>query len=212
MGENVTILNGEGLIASGKLIGNDRGCARIMVQKTVQSNRPERGITLLQATLKGSNNEYIIREGTAIGAAKMVFFEAKNSECRLKGRVGDKLIRWRAIAIEGCKQSGNPFLPEISYAESIEGINLFPFGTKILCGLDGNAKPLALGIMGDTAGMTCVAIGPEGDFSTAELEHLRRNGFVECKLSKNILRSETAAIYALSVWDQLENISLRPIA
>ena len=46
-----------------------------------------------------------------------------------------------------------------------------------------------------------IVIGPEGDFSSREYEYMRNNGFLECKLTNNILRSESAALYALSIVD-----------
>jgi 16S rRNA (uracil1498-N3)-methyltransferase len=53
------------------------------------------------------------------------------------------------------------------------------------------------------ASRVCVAIGPEGDFVASEYDFLRNKSFVECRLSRNVLRSETAAVYALSVIEQL---------
>jgi 16S rRNA (uracil1498-N3)-methyltransferase len=213
-GEEVVVLNGDGIVARGKLSVPDGKCAEITVEKMAKKEKPENAITLLQATLKGNRNEYVIREGTAIGVGEIIFFEARNSECKLGEKIGDKLTRWESVAIEGCKQSGNPFLPKIFHFERFQKIDLSPFAVKFFCGLGEDSRLLGQAIaaekqagkqIGKRAENYCVAIGPEGDFSEFECDHMRRNGFTECKLSKNILRSETAAIYALSAMDQLLN-------
>ena len=50
-----------------------------------------------------------------------------------------------------------------------------------------------------------VAVGPAGDFSIAEYELLRASGFNAVRLGANVLRTETAAAYILSVVDQAAN-------
>jgi 16S rRNA (uracil1498-N3)-methyltransferase len=205
-GAEVIVLNGKGFYAQGTLITADRKCARIKIEKMTQFEYPSRPIILLQAVLKNNNNDYIVREATAIGVSEIIFFETQYTECRMKWKVDDKLLRWQQIAIEACKQSGNPFLPKISYFEKLESINLLPFGIKLFGGLEENSQSLRKVLHASSMGSNiCMAIGPEGDFSPSEYAYLKQNDFIECRLTRNILRSETAAIYALSVLDQFIN-------
>jgi 16S rRNA (uracil1498-N3)-methyltransferase len=206
VGVNIMVLNGNGVVAYGNLRDSNGKCAKIAIEKVVTHDAPPHSITLLQATLKGSNNEWLIREGTAIGVAEIVFVETQNAECRVSEKIDGKIARWKSVAAEGCKQSGNPFLPKISWVEKLKMVNLSAFDLKIFAGLSVGAKPLASATeLPWTAKNTCVAVGPEGDFSASEYDFLKENGFVECKLAGNTLRSGTAAIYALSVLDQLIN-------
>ena len=46
---------------------------------------------------------------------------------------------------------------------------------------------------------TSIMIGPEGGFSEVEVDYLSKHGFDLVSLGKRILRTETAAVYALSV-------------
>ncbi|MDR1457623.1 MAG: 16S rRNA (uracil(1498)-N(3))-methyltransferase [Puniceicoccales bacterium] len=207
IGSAITVLNGKGFHAYGTLAVADGKCAQIRIERIDKFEHPNHPTTLLQAVLKNSNNDYIVREATAIGVAEIIFFETQNTECKLKEKIGNKLLRWKQTAVEACKQSGNPFLPKISYFEKLESINLLPFGTKLFGGLKESSQPIKKVISTHhPKSNICMAIGPEGDFSPSEYAHLIGYGFIECRLTHpNVLRSETAAIYALSVLDQLTN-------
>ncbi|MDR2432286.1 MAG: 16S rRNA (uracil(1498)-N(3))-methyltransferase [Puniceicoccales bacterium] len=207
IGSTVTVLNGKGFHAYGTLIAVDGKCAQIRIERIDKFEPPNHPIILLQAVLKNSNNDHIVREATAMGVAEIIFFEAQHTECKLRGKIDNKLLRWKQTAIEACKQSGNPFFPKISYFEKLESINLLPFGTKLFGGLKENSQPIKKVLLPHPPESNiCMAIGPEGDFSPSEYAHLIGNGFIECRLThRNVLRSETAALYALSVLDQLTN-------
>jgi 16S rRNA (uracil1498-N3)-methyltransferase len=113
-------------------------------------------------------------------------------------------MRWKTIAVEACKQSGNPFLPRISYAEGLEKVAFEMFDAKFFGGLSPGAKSLkSVMARNYIAKNICMAIGPEGDFSVDEYARLKSSGFIECKLCRNVLRSETAAICSLTIMDQL---------
>jgi 16S rRNA (uracil1498-N3)-methyltransferase len=207
IGSAITVLNGKGFHAHGMLAVADGKSAQIRIESIDKFNPHDYPITLLQAVLKGSNNDYIVREATAIGVSEIIFFETQNTECKLRGKIDNKLLRWQQTAIEACKQSGNPFLPKISYFERLESIDLLPFGIKLFGGLKGNTQPIKKVLSFHLPQSSiCMAIGPEGDFSPSEYAYLTQNDFIECRLTHhNVLRSETAAIYALSVLDQLTN-------
>ncbi|MDR2602958.1 MAG: 16S rRNA (uracil(1498)-N(3))-methyltransferase [Puniceicoccales bacterium] len=207
IGSAVTVLNGKGFQAYGILVVADGKCAQIEIERIDKIGHPSHPITLLQAVLKNSNNDHIVREATAIGVSEIIFFETQNTECKLRGKIDNKLLRWKQTAIEACKQSGNPFLPKISCFEKLESIDLLPFGIKLFGGLKENSQPIKKILSPHLPESNiCMAIGPEGDFSPSEYAYLIGNGFIECRLTRhNVLRSETAAVYALSVLDQLTN-------
>ncbi|MDR1595387.1 MAG: 16S rRNA (uracil(1498)-N(3))-methyltransferase [Puniceicoccales bacterium] len=204
IGETVAVLNGDGTTASGKLTAATKKHATIKIEKITKRNKPTRSFTLIQAVLKNMNSDYVVREATAIGVTAVIFCGTQNAECKLKDKVCCKLKRWEIIAVEACKQSGNPFLPKISYCENLREICTENFDAKFFGGLGENSKPLRLAVaQSRTAANICMAIGPEGDFSGEEYDYLRQNNFVECRICRNVLRSETAAICALSVLEHL---------
>jgi 16S rRNA (uracil1498-N3)-methyltransferase len=132
--------------------------------------------------------------------AEIIFFGARRGECHLSGKIDGVIVHWRSIAVEACKQSGNPFLPSISHCKNLGAIDLHRFSTKIFGGLSPRAIPLRKALETASIGTEiCVAIGPEGDFSAEEYAHLAESGFVECRFARHVLRSEVAASMAVGL-------------
>jgi 16S rRNA (uracil1498-N3)-methyltransferase len=109
--------------------------------------------------------------------------------------------RLQAHALEATEQCGGTFVPEVAdlqpLAQVLEG---WPPGRQLLwCDehLAGPAAPLA----GLPRGPWAVLIGPEGGFSEAEQARLRARLFVHpISLGPRILRADTAAVAALTLW------------
>ena len=122
-------------------------------------------------------------------------------------RSDKKIDKWQTSALEAAKQCGNPFLPEVSpvqkagvFMESACGFDL-----KLIASLQPGAKSLkhvlATFAATNTRPPTKVLwiVGPEGDFTPAEMSLAHRCGFEPITLGPLVLRCETAATYALSV-------------
>jgi hypothetical protein len=116
----------------------------------------------------------------------------------------DKVTR---TALEAAKQCGNPFVPEIlpvqnaaAFMESARGYDL-----KLIASLQPGAKSLKTVLAGFRAAQQRAPkkvlwlIGPEGDFTPAEMSLSQSAGFEPITLGPLVLRCETAAAYALSI-------------
>jgi 16S rRNA (uracil1498-N3)-methyltransferase len=150
----------------------------------------------------------IVRKATEIGAARIVPLESGRTEVHLAGdRADRKVDKWHTAALEAAKQCGNPFIPEIlplqnatAFMQSGGGYDL-----KLIASLEPGAKSLkpvlaAFRASNGRAPRTVLwLVGPEGDFTSAEMEVSRRAGFEPITLGPLVLRSETAATYALSI-------------
>jgi 16S rRNA (uracil1498-N3)-methyltransferase len=115
-----------------------------------------------------------------------------------------KLARWRRIAREALQQSGNPRLPVIGEPVSLTaaaaldrrgGIGLLFHQERIGEGslhaaLAGGSEAFMNGVH--------VFIGPEGGLAADEVEILRAAGFHPVFLGDAVLRTETAALYAVA--------------
>ncbi len=165
-------------------------------------------ITLGQALPKGPYMEAIIRKATELGAARIVPLESERTIVHLPGeRAERRLERWQAAAIEAAKQCGNPYIPEIlpvqpagAFMDASPGYDL-----KLIASLQPGAHPLkqVLASYAAARGSPPVKvlwlIGPEGDFTPAELSRSKAANFEPITLGPLVLRCETAAVYALSV-------------
>ena len=118
-----------------------------------------------------------------------------------------KLEKWQLAAIEAAKQCGNPFVPEIlplqtatAFMEASRGYDL-----KLIASLQPGARSLkgVLAAYAATSGRpprkVLWLVGPEGDFTPAEMSLSQSAGFEPITLGPLVLRCETAAVYALSV-------------
>ena len=117
--DEIVVLNGAGKIGVGVIKFLDRKSVIVDIDNVVLCDKRQLQISLVQAALLNNNNDFIVREATAIGISEIIFFEAENSECRLRDKIANKLSRWEAISVGACKKSGNTFLPRISFCENL---------------------------------------------------------------------------------------------
>jgi 16S rRNA (uracil1498-N3)-methyltransferase len=119
-----------------------------------------------------------------------------------------KQSKWQQIAIEAAKQCGQNWLPGVHAPRKL-GEFFFALEQSFDLRLIGSLQPDAQHLKkilaayssehGDRPNSVLMLIGPEGDFTPAELALARRHGCQPITLGPIILRVETAAIYCLSV-------------
>jgi 16S rRNA (uracil1498-N3)-methyltransferase len=165
-------------------------------------------ITLAQALPKGSTMDEIVRQATEIGASRIVPLFSERTQIHFDAdRAEKKVEKWRTGAIEAAKQCGNPWLPAISPIQDFSAFlkNTAEFDLKLVASLHAGATSLghALARYRDKHGRppqkALWLIGPEGDFSPAEMTAAVMAGFAPVSLGPLVLRCDTAAVYALSV-------------
>lgn len=165
-------------------------------------------ITLAQALPKGSTMDDIVRQATEVGAARIVPLLSERTQVHLDGDRADKKVeKWRTTAIEAAKQCGNPWLPEIAPLQKFDAFLAGPSGCelKLIASLHAGTTTLKQALAtfahkhGHPPQSALWLIGPEGDFSPAEMTATITAGFVPVTLGPLVLRSDTAALYALSI-------------
>jgi 16S rRNA (uracil1498-N3)-methyltransferase len=118
-----------------------------------------------------------------------------------------KAEKWRLVAREAVKQCGSAWLPEVEppitpdqFLARKENIEL-----PLIASLESGSRPAREYFRafqterGRLPGSVCVWIGPEGDFTPAETEAIKSRGAQPITLGRLVLRTETAAIYCLSI-------------
>ena len=113
-----------------------------------------------------------------------------------------KRDKWREIAVEACKQCGQNRLPEIAVPGSPRAFfeKEEPSELMLIASLQPDARRIK-SVLADHPNprSVCVLVGPEGDFTPAELALAKSMGYRPVTLGPIILRAETAALYCLSV-------------
>jgi 16S rRNA (uracil1498-N3)-methyltransferase len=207
-GDTVVAFDGRGNEWICELAGDQKPGARLKVRFRQQAKPLPYEITLGQALPKGQFMDAIVRKATELGAARIAPLESERTIVHLDAdRTDRKIDKWQQAAIEAAKQCGNPFVPEIlplqtaaAFMEASRGYDL-----KLIASLEPGARPLksvlaAYAAAKGRAPRTVLwLVGPEGDFTPAEMNRSKSAGFEPISLGPLVLRCETAAIYALSV-------------
>ncbi len=154
-------------------------------------------VWLLQGLPKADKFEWVVQKATELGVAKVVPVVLERSVSRPKDGAA-KAQRWLKIATEAARQCGRADVPEVPAPCSLEAaLEGLPPGAQLLV-LDEEEKTTRLSAVAD-AGTPVLVVGPEGGLTRGEVELLRRRGARTVTLGPRILRTETAALAALSV-------------
>jgi len=198
-GERVDVFDGKGVVIETTLKKRSKQ-ARLQVGSREKQARPTTNLTLAVSMLKSKAMDLLVRQATEMGVAVIQPLVTKYSEVRIdKHQFQEKKERWNTIALEACKQSGNPYLPEMR-----EPCELNKWLSRCrddrhywVASLQKGAVAIVKNKVEGNA--HCVLIGPEGDFNEQEYEAINRAGFTSLSLGRYVLRSETAVVRALSV-------------
>jgi 16S rRNA (uracil1498-N3)-methyltransferase len=138
--------------------------------------------------------EWFVEKATETGINEVSLIECKNSE-----RVTVKTERLEKVAISAIKQSLKAYLPSINeiiiFKRFIESTNNFK-GQKFIAHCNEARSKTHLKTLYTKGEDVLVLIGPEGDFTSDEVQLALNNDFKEITLGQSRLRSETAALYA----------------
>ena len=207
-GERVTVLDGAGheLICEVRE-ATKRTITLTALHKNTSPPLPCQ-ITLLQAAAKAKAMDYIVQKATELGAARVVPILSERTVIHLDGEhAGDKAVKWQQIAIESIKQCGSPWLTKIEAPVTLKNYlaRREKFDLPLIASLQDDSRHPREFIQQFRAEhkrlptTACVWIGPEGDFSPAEMNIIKAEGALPITLGRLVLRSDTAAIYSLSV-------------
>jgi 16S rRNA (uracil1498-N3)-methyltransferase len=225
-GGRVVVFNGRGHEITAEIAKVNR--KEIQLRKMHEARVPPLPchITLAQAIPKGKNMDLIVQKAVEIGAAEIAPLISERTIVHLEAReTAQKQAKWQQVAIEAAKQCGQNWLPTVQTPKTLKE---FFAGDVVTAGVPTaepssrrlTQTPLQLRLIGslqsDAVHLKTVladyerehharpasvlmCIGPEGDFTPAELNLARSNGCRPITLGPIILRVETAAIYCLSV-------------
>jgi 16S rRNA (uracil1498-N3)-methyltransferase len=205
VGDTLNVFDGRGHEAQARIAETAEDTVRLKVLTHSSTPALPVRITLAQAIPKKSM-DLIVQKATELGVAVIVPLASERTLVKLDDD-SKKMDRWREIALESCKQCGNNWLPEIQPPQKAHGFlgSLPKYDLKLIASLQPDAQPLKAILSGTpTPGHTgnpsvLILIGPEGDFTPAELNLAKSAGCLPLSLGPLVLRAETAAIYALSI-------------
>jgi 16S rRNA (uracil1498-N3)-methyltransferase len=166
-------------------------------------------VTLIQAIPKGKAFENIIQKATELGVARIIPLLTGRVVVHLDdGSSEAKMEKWRQVAIESIKQCGSPYLPKLEAPLELskllsreEHFDLSLVGdlTETTAHPRSYFQEFSKAHGGQPPKSVAAWVGPEGDFTADELEIIRGTGAGPITLGPLVLRSDTAAIYLISI-------------
>ncbi len=177
-----------------------RSCVLVCEKQTApQDSTPD--IWLCFAPIKKTPADYVVQKATELGVRALLPVFTRRT---IVSRVNEE--RMRANAVEASEQSGRLTVPEVRAPVTLDKLLAqWPQDRRLFfCDEGGEARPIAEAVAGARRAACAILTGPEGGVDPVERERLRAAPFVTpLTLGKRILRADTAALAALSVWQAL---------
>ncbi len=191
--DKVDLVDGRGNLYIGIILSADPGCTKVLIQETRKGHlvRPFHLHLAIAPTKSNERFEWFLEKATEIGIEEITPILCERSE-----REKIRPERSEKILLSAMKQSGrallprlNPMIPMSRFLETTEGDRKYLAHCGILPGTL-PAKPLDKGLS------WIVMIGPEGDFSPAEIQLATEHDYLGISLGEAVLRTETAGVAA----------------
>ncbi len=195
VGDTLIITDGKGKRATAQIKEISKQSALLSVSDIEITPHPSKHIILAVAPPKNRNRwEWLVEKTVEIGADRIIPIQTMHSERpRINHERTQKIVRSAALQ---SMRSHHPVLSElISLKKLIRDPDLAEM-TKFIAHYNEQNTGLKPATIMNQQGL--ILIGPEGDFSEEERELCKQNNFTEVNLSHNRLRTETAAIVAVT--------------
>lgn len=214
IGDSGAVFDGRGSEARVRFTSADPDGLTYEILSTNRTPRPACRIRFGQALTKPASMELLVQKCTELGVSEIWPIE---SERAVPKPTAEKRFaaRWESIALSACKQSGQNWLPLIHPSAPLDAFlsapEPAPSAARLIASLQPESLPLPKLIAEAQANGPCpafdVCIGPEGDFTPAEMGRARAAGFRPASLGPLVLRAETASLFLASVLHYELNLS-----
>ncbi|MDH3345663.1 MAG: 16S rRNA (uracil(1498)-N(3))-methyltransferase [Kiritimatiellaceae bacterium] len=197
-GQDLTLFDGQGTRAEGiiETVTKKEIGVRVTSRETTQPPKIE--ITLIQAVCKPDRFEMILQKATELGVRTIQPIITQNTSLPA-GKIQKMIGRGDAIIRNATQQCGSAWMPQLLPLKPLSEIS-FESDITLVGSLHPNAKPLKESFKGlENIKSAALLIGPEGDFTEKEVNVAVETGAIPVTFGTQILRTETAAIFGLSV-------------
>ena len=207
-GDELNVTDGKGNLYTCQIVeASDKACSIQSISPLISHLSPFTFHLAVAPTKNPSRMEWLVEKAVEIGVGEFTLLDCDHSE-----RSFLKTDRLEKLAISAMKQSLHTVLPEIHPAVKLRDwlhshINTLTHShiQKFIahCEADKPRTPLATALQPGQD--TVVLIGPEGDFSEEEIALALECGFQPVSLGPSRLRTETAALYAVTAFNLIND-------
>ncbi len=199
-GDRVLLFNGRDGEWRAEIAAAGRRTVSLICREQTQSQYEVPDLWLVFSPIKKTPADYVVQKATELGVRVLQPVITHRTIARRVNRE-----RLTANAIEAAEQSGRLSVPEVRPPLDLEKLlNTWPPNRLLIfCDEGGDARSLleALDTPGTRQRPAAILTGPEGGFDDGERAAIRSHGFVVAvMMGRRILRADTAALSALSIW------------
>jgi 16S rRNA (uracil1498-N3)-methyltransferase len=203
-GDVLTLFNGRGGESEARIEGTQGASVIVAVgeHRAIERESPL-NVTLAQGVARAERMDLVVQKATELGVRALVPLLTERSVVRLDAQqAARKVSHWLAVAVGACEQCGRNRPPAVSAPRAFSAFlrdGAAGDGARLLLS---PSATLALGELPRPLTAVTVLIGPEGGLSDEEVQAALAAGYTAVRLGPRVLRTETAAIVALTVLQQ----------
>ena len=201
-GDVLHVTDGHGTIYTCCILNADeRACVVECTDAHIVQSSQSRLHLAVAPTKNPSRMEWLVEKAVEVGVSEITLLQCDHSE-----RTFLKTDRLEKLAVSAMKQSLHAVLPCIHPAVSLhEWLPAIHSAQKFIAHCEEGQPRTSLTEALRPGCDTVILIGPEGDFSTAEIALAINNGFLPVSLGSARLRTETAALYAVCAFNLIND-------
>jgi 16S rRNA (uracil1498-N3)-methyltransferase len=170
----------------------------ILLEDFIQRDRESPlQIHLGQGISRGEKMDFTVQKAVELGVNMITPLFTERCNVKLASeRLAKRLQHWQGVAISAAEQSGRCHSAKILPAQALENWLLQATGLRLILDPGATSK---LSAIKDSYSSVTLLVGSEGGLSSREIIFAKQNKFLPVKLGSRILRTETAALAAISV-------------
>ena len=193
-GEALRLTDGKGALLDAVILDDHKKKCRVSIQSTTIEPPRANQVTIALSPVKNTARfEWFLEKATEIGVSTIIPLLCERTE-----RQSIRTDRLRNILVSAMLQSQQSWLPTLAEPTPLSVLlTQTPTGQAYIAHLlEAPRATTSLAAVATAAANSLILIGPEGDFSTNEVDRALTANFTPVSLGKNRLRTETAGIVA----------------
>lgn len=198
-GQQLKLFNGDGYDYLAAITEIDKRQVEVEISEQIAlHNESTLAVHLGQGISRGDRMDFVLQKSVELGVASITPLFTERCGVKLSGeRLQKKQQQWQKIVIAACEQSGRAVIPTVHTPVDVRAW-FEQSGAAVRLTLDPYA-PKALNALPISEREVQLFIGPEGGLTEAEVALAEQHDFLPVRLGPRVLRTETAALTALTV-------------